>query len=86
MLGILEANLKHIIGHIYLGPKFYKLVYWNLCSPEMLTIKKRIMKYSPQTVPGCTSLGDGSRAMDHESRDLVMPDLRRCGGGSDGRI
>jgi hypothetical protein len=44
------------------------------------------MKYLPQAAAGYTSLGDGGRAMEHEIRDLVMPDLRRCGGESDGRI
>ena len=40
------------------------------------------MKYLPQAAAGYTSLGDGGRAMEHEIRDLVMPDLQRCGGES----
>jgi hypothetical protein len=65
MLGLLETNMKHIIYHIYLGSKFIHFFYRHLCSQEMLYIKKRVMNYSPVAMSGDTSLGDGSRAMDH---------------------
>jgi len=78
--------MKHIIDHIYLRSKFYTLFCGIYVHRKMLSIKKRVMNYSPVAMSGDTSLGDGSRPMDHESRDLVMPDLRRAVEGAMERI
>jgi hypothetical protein len=94
MLALLETNSKYVIGqfkicnwrYIYLRPKFFTFFPVAFVFTKNAPHLEMVMKYSPRAAAGYTSLGDGGRAMEHEIRDLVMPDLRRCGGESDGRI